>query len=88
MSSKYVDTTSIIQVIGCVFNDLSILDNDVIRNVIEGENEIDSKAGLEIKASKGKGTNLDDGKEVADYNENSDKTDGESSSNDESAQCR
>ena len=37
MSSKYVDTTSIIQVIGCVFNDLSILDNDDKYNISEDD---------------------------------------------------
>ena len=65
--------------------DLSILDNGIIRNVIENENVIDSKDGLEIKANKdGKKTELDDGKEDDEDDKKSDKNDGESSSNDES----
>ena len=64
--------------------DLSILDNVIIRNVIESENEIDSKAGLEIKANKGDGTKLDDGKDDEETDKKSGKDEGKSSSNDES----
>lgn len=64
--------------------DLSILDNDIIRNVIESENEIDSKAGLEIKANIGDETKLDDGNDDEETDTKSGKNEEESSSNAES----
>ncbi len=39
--------------------DLGILDNLIIKNIIDLENEIDSKAGLEMKANEGEGKDFD-----------------------------
>ena len=37
MASKYVDTTSIVQVLGCIYNDPRILDAQDVYNISEND---------------------------------------------------
>ena len=61
--------------------DLSILDNPLLKAVIDKENEMNSKAGLETKAGDGESQELDTGKGVGKENKENknDKSDGDQS---------
>ena len=41
MASKYIDTTAVLQVIGCVYSDVSILDADDTYTITEEDFETD-----------------------------------------------
>ena len=69
--------------------DLAILENNTIKAIIENENEITSKAGLEKKANKGKGNNLETGEDDDDDNDSeSSENNGNTSSNEDNEKTK